>query len=58
MRSRPTGEFARLLEKSIGRGGLSSEEHARMIEMSGQRAVEQGLVSQEDLDAAEEQSNG
>ena len=55
MRSRPTGEFARLLEKSIGPGGLSADERSRMLEMSGQRAVEQGLATQEDLDAAEEQ---
>jgi hypothetical protein len=49
-------EYKALIGKSLD-GKLSPAEHARLIEMSGQRAVEQGLATQDDIDA-EEQSNG
>ena len=53
-RFRPASdEYRALIDKSL-RGGLSPAEDARLTEMSGQRAAEQGLVSQADLAAEQE----
>jgi hypothetical protein len=53
MRDRPAGEFERLIGKSVG-GKLSPAENDRLDQLSGARAVEQGLVTQDDLDAETE----
>jgi hypothetical protein len=53
MRDRPAGEYGSLIEKSVT-GKLTPDEDARLTEMSGARAVAQGLVTQDDLDAETE----
>ena len=50
MRDRPAGEYRALIDKSLD-GKLSPAENDRLDQLSGARAVEQGLVTQDDLDA-------
>lgn len=50
MRDRPAGEYRSLIEKSVT-GKLTAEEDSRLTQLSGARAIEQGLVTQDDLDA-------
>jgi hypothetical protein len=50
MPAKPAGEFERLIGKSVG-GKLSPAENDRLNQLSGERAVQQGLVTQDDLDA-------
>jgi hypothetical protein len=55
---KPSGEYARLLEKSIGRGGLSATERSRMLTLAADWAIASGQVSADDVQAeldAEEQ---
>jgi hypothetical protein len=50
MRDRPAADYRALIDKSLA-GTLTPSENDRLNEMSGARAVEQGLVTQDDLDA-------
>jgi hypothetical protein len=51
--AKPAGEFERLIGKSVG-GALTPAEDSRLNQLSGERAIEQGLVTQDDLDAEQE----
>jgi hypothetical protein len=46
-------QYRSLIDKSLN-GKLTPEKDARLTEMSGERAVAQGLVTQDDLDAETE----
>jgi hypothetical protein len=51
--AKPAGEFERLIGKSVG-AALTPAEDSRLNQLSGERAIEQGLVTQDDLDAEQE----
>ena len=53
LRDRPAGEYHSLIDKSLA-GKLSPAENDRLNQLSGERAIEQGLVTQDDLDAEQE----
>jgi len=55
MPARPAGEFQSLIDKSID-DQLSESETARMTQLAGQRAVEQGQITSDQLQ--EESENG
>jgi hypothetical protein len=52
---KPAGEFERLISRSVAAGKLTPDENSRLNELAGERAVETGQISREDLNAEQDQ---